>query len=127
LSFGIEVVNKHLIMGKWHDFNFMVLEKRPTNSDHPQGDRVIECFQFSRDGLRLNGKPRFQSFSAVLSMPQNGERVEADLLVKDTMSDHFEVNFVSPSKRLIELLSWWDVKERPEPQPSPDQRVGIYA
>ncbi len=103
----------------------MVLEKRPDVSNHPQGDRVMECFQFSKDGLRLSGKPRFESFPAVLSMPQNGERVEAKLLVKNILADHFEVSFVSPSNRLIDLLAWWDQKERPAIQPSLDQSVDI--
>ena len=110
---------------KTYKFEFLVLEKRPQGSEHPQGDRVLECIEFSRQGMKLKGSPRFESFPATISMPQNGERVEVCLEVVSKVSDSFQVKFVSPSEKLILLLSWWDSGSRPLHWPSRDRDLGI--
>lgn len=112
---------------KTHKFKFLVLEKRPQGSTHPQGDRVLECIEFSRQGMKLKGSPRFESFPATLSMPQNGERVEASVEVVSKSDYSFQVKFISPSEKLVSLLSWWDSETRPSPQPSHDRDLGIDA
>ena len=104
-----------------------MLENRPEDSTHPQGNRVLECLEFSREGMLLEGAPRFDKFRATLSIPQNGERVDADVVVVNKKDNAFEVKFVSPSERLTSMLSWWDSEDRPAPQPSLDQNAGIDA
>ena len=57
---------------QWHSFTFMVLEKKPKNSEHPQGDRVLDCLSFSTQGLKIKGQARFDEFETILSIPQDG-------------------------------------------------------
>ena len=111
---------------QWHSFSFMVLEKKPKDSDHPQGDRVLDCLSFSTQGMKIKGQARFDKFEAVLSIPQDGSLVPAQVQVIDKQKDFFEVRFVNPSEKLLTKLSWWD-KELTEDQisPPPDRNVDI--
>lgn len=88
-------------------FAFPVLEIRPVGSQDPQGNRVLECVEFSKHGLVLSGVSRFERFPVILSMPQNGERVSAEVEVVSSSKGFFEVKFLSPSKQLLDLISWW--------------------
>ena len=65
---------------QWHSFTFMVLEKKPKDSEHPQGDRVLDCLSFSIQGMKIKGQPRFDEFEAVLSIPQDGSLISAQVL-----------------------------------------------
>lgn len=106
----------------------MVLEKKPKNSDHPQGDRVLDCFSFSTKGMKIKGQPRFDEFEAVLSIPQDGSLVPSQVQVVDKQKDFFEVQFVSPSEELLTKLSWWDkelVEEQPSPPPDRSVDIGV--
>ena len=111
---------------QWHSFSFMVLEKKPEDSDHPQGDRVLDCLSFSTQGMKIKGQARFDKFEAVLSIPQDGSLVPAQVQVIDKQKDFFEVRFINPSEELLTKLSWWD-KEVTEEQisPPPDRSVDI--
>lgn len=104
----------------------MVLEKKPQSSDHPQGDRVLDCFSFSAKGMKIKGQPRFNEFEAILSIPQDGSLVSSQVQVVNKQKDFFEVQFVSPPEELLNKLSWWD-KELVEEQPSspPDRSADI--
>ena len=104
---------------KWHNFDFMVLEKKPKDSDHPQGDRVLDCISFSISGMKIKGYPRFDKFEAVLSAPQDGALLPAQVEVIDKQKDFFEVRFINPSAELVKKLSWWD-GSIDDKQPSPD-------
>ena len=95
---------------QWHSFTFMVLEKKPKDSEHPQGDRVLDCLRFSIQGMKIKGQPRFDKFEAVLSIPQDGSLVPAQVQVIRQQKDFFEVQFINPSVELLKKLSWWDTK-----------------
>ena len=104
----------------------MVLEKKPEDSEHPQGDRVLDCLSFSTKGMKLEGQPRFNVFEAVLSAPQDGSLLPVQVQVVDQQKDFFEVQFVNPSMELIKKLSWWDKEFRQEQPSLPrDQSVDI--
>lgn len=111
---------------QWHSFTFMVLEKKPKSSKHPQGNRVLDCSSFSTQGMKIKGQPRFDKFEAILSIPQDGSLVPAQVQVVDRQKDFFEVQFINPSTELLKKLSWWDteVEEKP-PSFSPDQTADI--
>lgn len=95
----------------------MVLEKKPQGSEHPQGDRVLDCFSFSSQGMKIRGQARFDKFEATLSIPQDGSLMSVQVQVVDQQKDSFEVQFINPSVKLLKKLSWWD-KEIAEEQPS---------
>ena len=102
---------------QWYSFTFMVLEKKPRYSDHPQGDRVLDCLGFSTQGMKIKGQPRFNKFEAILSIPQDGSLIPAQVQVVNQQKDFFEVQFINPSTKLLKKLSWWDT-EFEEAQPS---------
>ena len=111
---------------QWHSFIFMVLEKKPKDSDHPQGDRVLDCLSFSTQGMKIKGQPRFDKFEAILSIPQDGSLLPAYVQVIDRKKDSFEVQFMNPSMDLLKKLSWWDTEiEKEHSTPSPDRSVDI--
>ena len=111
---------------QWHSFTFMVLEKKPKGSEQPQGDRVLDCLSFSTQGMKIKGKPRFDEFEAILSIPQDGSLIPAQVQVVDQQKDFFEVQFINPSMELLKKLSWWDTEvEEEQPSLSPDQSVDI--
>jgi hypothetical protein len=91
--------------------NFLVLECKPENATHPQGNRVLECLEFSPTHLRIKGQPRFDKFKAVLSMPQDGTRYESEVEVVNTGKDSFEVRLVNPSVSVVDKISWWFSKD----------------
>ena len=95
---------------QWHFFTFMVLEKKPKNSEHPQGDRVLDCLGFSVQGMKIKGQYRFNKFEAVLSIPQDGSLIPAQVQVVNQQKDFFEVQFINPSVELLKKLSWWDTE-----------------
>ena len=88
----------------------MVLEKKPKSSEHPQGDRVLDCFSFSSQGMKIQGQARFDKFEAVLSIPQDGSLIPAQVQVVDKQNDFFEVRFINPSKKLLDKISWWNTE-----------------
>ena len=102
---------------KWYFFTFMALEKKPRGSEHPQGDRVLDCLGFSTQGMKIKGRPRFNKFEAVLSIPQDGSLIPTQVQVVEQQKDFFEVQFINPSVELLKKLSWWDT-ETEEEQPS---------
>ena len=104
----------------------MVLEKKPKDSDHPQGDRVLDCLSFSIQGMRIKGQPRFNKFEVILSIPQDGSLVATKVQVMNQQKDFFEVQFINPSVELLKKLSWWD-KEITDEQLTlrPDRNVDI--
>ena len=109
---------------QWHSFTFMVLEKKPKGSEHPQGDRVLDCLSFSTQGMKIKGQPRFNKFEAVLSIPQDGSLIPAQVQVIDQQKDFFEVQFINPSTELLKKLSWWDIEiETDQPNLPPNQSV----
>lgn len=111
---------------QWHSFTFMVLEKKPKSSEHPQGDRVLDCLSFSTQGMKIKGQARFNEFEAVLSIPQDGSLLPVQVQVVDKQKDFFEVQFINPSVELLKKLSWWDTEAKEEqPSPSLDQSVDI--
>ena len=79
----------------------MVLEKKPKGSKHPQGDRVLNCFSFSAQGMKIKGQPRFDQFEAILSIPQDGSLLPAQVQVVNQQRDFFEVQFINPSVKLL--------------------------
>lgn len=91
--------------------NFLVLECKPEDATHPQGNRVLECIEFSPTHLRIKGQPRFDKFKAVLSMPQDGSRLENDVEVVAKGKDSFEVKLVNPSASVLDKISWWFSKD----------------
>lgn len=91
--------------------DFLILECKPEGSDHPQGDRVLECYEFSRNSLKIKGTPRFQRFKAILSMPQDGSKLETEVEVIHSKSGSFEAKFVNPPSSVIDKISWWFNKE----------------
>ena len=111
---------------KWHSFTFMILEKKPSGSEHPQGDRVLDCLSFSTQGMRIKGQARFDKFEAVLSIPQDGSLLSVIVQLIDQQKDFFEVQFINPSIELLKKLSWWDIEFKEEqPSHSPDRSVDI--
>lgn len=112
------------LSSQWHSFAFMILEKKPKGSEHPQGDRVLDCLSFSILGMKIKGRPRFDKFEATLSIPQDGSLIPAQVQVVDRQRDFFEVRFINPSVELLKKLSWWDTKVT-EKQFTPDQRMDI--
>lgn len=88
-------------------FEFFVLEHRPEGHEHPQASRVLRCLDFSMDGMRLSGRPRFDRFRVTLSMPQDGSRVQAEVQVVHKREDSFGVRFVEARRELVEKLAWW--------------------
>lgn len=104
----------------------MVLETKPKDSEHPQGDRVLDCLSFSTQGMRIKGQARFDKFEAVLSIPQDGSLLSVIVQVVDQQKDFFEVQFINPSVELLKKLSWWDVEiEKEQPSLPPDRSVDI--
>ena len=111
---------------QWHSFTFMVLEKKPKDSEHPQGDRVLDCLGFSIQGMKIKGQPRFNKFEAILSIPQDGSLMSVQVQIIDQQKDFFEVQFINPSEELLKKLSWWDTEIAEEqPSPPPDRNVDI--
>ena len=113
---------------QWHSFIFWILEKKPENSDHPQGDRALKCFSFSKQGMKIKGIPRFGEFETTLCIPQDGSLISAYVKVIDRKKDFFEVQFINPSKELLEKLSWWDkdtIEEQISPSPSQSVDIGV--
>ena len=99
--------------------NFLVLECKPEGAVHPQGNRVLECIEFSPKHLRIKGQPRFDKFKAVLSMPQDGSRFENDVEVVATHKDSFEVKLVNPSAAVLDKIFWWFSKDVDFAEPKP--------
>ncbi len=115
-------------MSQWHFFTFMVLEKKPKDSEHPQGDRVLDCFSFSTQGMKIKGQPRFNKFNVTLSIPQDGSLVSTQVQVINKQKDFFEVRFINPSSKLLTKLSWWDTRtthERPKYFPDRNLDIGV--
>ena len=111
---------------KWHTFSFMVCEKKPENSDHPQGDRVLDGLSFSFEGMKIQGKARFKKFEAILKIPQDGSLVSAQVELVEQKKDFFEVKFINPSQELLKKIAWWDpLVAEDQPILSPDQRADI--
>lgn len=112
---------------KWHTFSFMVCEKKPEDSDHPQGDRVLDGLSFSFEGMKIQGKSRFKKFEAILCMPQDGSLVPAQAELVEQKKDFFEVKFINPSQELLKKIAWWDPPATEEQLISPpsDQSADI--
>lgn len=91
--------------------NFLVLECKPEDSNHPQGNRVLECIEFSPTNFRIKGQPRFDKFKAVLSMPQDGSRLETEVQVVSSCKDCFEVKLINPSASISDKIAWWFSKD----------------
>lgn len=96
-----------------HEFEFLVLEHRPEDVEHPQGPRMLHCIDFSASGMRLRGAPRFDRFRATLCVPHDGSRVDADLEVVHKGDGYFGVRFVDPSAELNQKLEWWQAPADP--------------
>ena len=94
-----------------YNFEFFVLEHRPVGHEHPQASRVLRCLDFSTDGMRLSGRPRFDRFMVTLSMPQDGSRVQAEVQVVHRRDDSFGVRFVKASREVVEKLAWWGTSD----------------
>ena len=111
---------------KWHTFSFMVCEKKPEDSDHPQGDRVLDGLSFSFEGMKIQGKARFKKFEAILKIPQDGSLVSSQVELVEQKKDFFKVKFVNPSQELLKKIAWWDppVAEK-QPSLPPDQSADI--
>lgn len=107
-----------------HSFEFLVLEHRPENETDGPASRVLTCTKFSKDGMLLNGQPRFDIFPVTLSIPQDGSTVDALVEVTSGNKNSFNVKFINPSKELVKKLSWWDEKVK---RPSTSQNAGIDA
>lgn len=89
------------------EFQFFALEKKPTNSSDPQGDRVLRIKDFSDTGLSLIGAPRFNNFNLLISFPQVFEKDEVEVRVVHAEKGYFGVEFVNPSAELILKIKWW--------------------
>lgn len=91
-----------------HDFLCLVLEHRPDDSAHPQATRVLKCKDFSKGGMRLEGKKRFDQFRVTLDIPHDGSKVDAEVKVTRQDDNSFGVKFIDPSPELLKKLHWWD-------------------
>ena len=110
---------------KWHTFSFMVCEKKPKDSEHPQGDRVLDGLSFSFEGMKIQGKARFKKFEAVLKIPQDGSLVPAQVELVEQKKDFFEVRFINPSQELLKKIAWWEPPVKAQPSLPPDRSVDI--
>ncbi len=90
-----------------HAFEFLVLEHRPDGKTEGLASRVLSCLSFSKYGMRLKGQPRYDSFSVVILVPQDGTKLNAKVDVIDGDSHSFSVKFIDPSSELLKKLSWW--------------------
>ena len=91
-------------------FKFLVIEKKPPNSLHPQGDRVLTALSFTDKTMEIQGVPKFPSFKAVLSMPQCGTLMPVNVKVVFKTKKSFVVEFIKPTKKLKEKIKWWEPK-----------------
>ena len=107
-----------------HTFEFLVLEHRPDEETEGPASRILSCLSFSKYGMKLKGQPRYDSFSVVISAPQDGAKVNAKVEVISGDSHSFSVKFVDPSSELLEKLSWWE-ETTSYPTVSPSQSVDI--
>lgn len=89
----------------------LVLEHRPEGHGHPQAIRVLRCLDFSADGMRFSGQPRFDRFKVTVSMPHDGSKHHAEVQVVHRLEDSFGVRFVEVSPELSQKLAWWGSAE----------------
>lgn len=102
-----------------HYFEFLVLEHRPAEAEHPQATRMLECLDFSKGGMKLRGQPRYQRCSLTIALPNSERKVTTEVELVHESSSGFGVKFISPSDELLSLISWWG--------PSRDQSSGSDA
>lgn len=88
-------------------FEFLVLEHRPSDADHPQATRMLECVDFSEGGLKLSGQPRYKRCNLTLALPNSDRKVTTEVELVREGKDGFGVKFVSPSDELLSQISWW--------------------
>ena len=108
-----------------HNFEFLVLEHRPDNEFDGPESRVLVCRSFSKNGMLLEGIPRFDMFDVTLSMPQDGTKVEATVEVVSGDSKTFGVKFINPSKELLHKMAWWSEPEITNSSPSQSVDIGV--
>ena len=91
-----------------HNFLCLVLEHRPEDSGHGQATRVLKCKNFSKGGMLIEGKKRFDRFRITVDVPHDGSKIDAEVKVVRQEKNFFGVEFVDPSPDLLEKLHWWD-------------------
>ena len=87
---------------KTHKFEMLLLEIRPNDSTHPQGNRVLWVTEFTKNGwMKIKGTPRFSKFALQFDHQTGIEENFGKVIGKK--DGFFFIQLTKKSK----ALQWW--------------------